>query len=475
MEIMSLVSPRFEFGSYKGQDVVHQGVRIPLGKEQGMEWVLQNLSRNTQRIIANWDQTIEFKDMVNEDLSVLREMWFDPKDTTFPSTMDGHLGITAIHNNEIVGGVIWTQSGKNLFLHQLIAGKEGKRLQISTLLIWESVKRWYWSGFNALDIGVSYNPKRYKFFKNFAVETYPVILKKPFYVPVIRLSPFKGFQVLSDEVEEKLEDDETFFPRASYALYGALKHIGVGKGDEVVIVKTFGSDFISGCVTSAIEATGASWRLRGWTQENKVKAVVVVHEFGIPVYQQRDLNFIEWAHQHGVPVIEDCAWMWRKVFDESEYAVCSLQKIFNMNYGGLLKGAKIPDDKLWEWGVLDTVKRDQCLREIALVEGKNERKNNWKRYNELVKADGMTPDDCYDYEEAIESEEWMPTVYMQKFETEEIANDIVKRLEEFGIQAGRYWGENVVYLPIHQSMSIEDVEYMFAVVRGYFNLCRNYV
>src|SRR3990167_6121514 len=103
-------------------------------------------------------------------------MWFDQKDDTFPTTMDGHTGIVAINSSlVVVAGAIWAESGNQLFLHQLVADDYGKR---------------YHDKYHALDIGVSYNPKRYEFFKNFEVETYPIILKKPFYVPVIRFSPF---------------------------------------------------------------------------------------------------------------------------------------------------------------------------------------------------------------------------------------------------------------------------------------------
>jgi hypothetical protein len=72
------------------------------------------------------------------------------------------------------------------------------------------------------------------------------------------------------------------------------------------------------------------------------------------------------------------------------------------------------------------------------------------------------------------SDGYLSTVYLQKFKDDTEADAIVARLEEFGIQAGRYWGEPVVYLPIHQSITTEEIEYMFAVVRGYFNLCRDY-
>jgi hypothetical protein len=176
-----VVNPYFTEDSYKGQDIVHYGVRIPLNIP--LEEILRKFSPNTRRMAR---RKLEVRDVTEEDLPRLRSMWFDPNDPTFPSDLSNHMGLIAKH-----GGVLWKPSGKNLFMHQLIADEEGKKLGVPTQLIWESVKKFH-GKHHSLDIGVSYNPKRYAFFKNFAVETYPIILKKPFYVPVIRFSPFKG-------------------------------------------------------------------------------------------------------------------------------------------------------------------------------------------------------------------------------------------------------------------------------------------
>lgn len=469
-----VISPYFDEASYKGQDVVHQGVRIPLTGYMPLDLLVKFDKSAQQRIKlpAQDDSGIKYEQTVNSDLLTLRTLWFDPADKTFPDTIEGHIGITARLNGRIIGGVLWAMSGKNLFMHQLISGDEGKELHLPTKLIWESVVRYCNKGWHSLDIGVSYNPKRYAFFKQFAVETYPIILKKPHEVPVIRLSPFRGFKTLPDISGEKMEGDVTFLPRATYAIEAALRHAGVGPGDQVNIIKTFGSQYVSSCVTRPIEKLGATWKVRDLMRVG-TKAVIVVHEFGIPVYQQGDMDLLAHARELGIPVIEDCAWMWRRKFSNSKYAVFSCSKIFDMNFGGLLVGAHIDDTTLWSWGMLDVVKRDRYLRTMKSV-GLEQRRQNWRDYHTLVKADGMTPDDCYDYEAAIESGEWMPTVYLQRFKDDAEADAIVARLEEFGIQAGRYWGEPIVFLPVHQNMTTEEVEYMFAVVRGYFNLCRDY-
>lgn len=471
-----IVSPRFDEESYKGQDVVHAGIRIPLKGYMPLD-LLVKFSRRAQRIIklpADDYTGIKYFPMLEDELADLRALWFDPEDKTFPTHLDNHIGITARKDGKIIGGVIWAFAGKNLFLHQLISGPEGKELQLPTLLIWQSVIMYCAKqAFHSLDIGVSYNPKRYEFFKNFAVETYPIILKKPFYVPVIRLAPFRVMNPMMEHGEVQIDENATFLPRGNYALFAALKHAGVGPGDLVSVVKTFGSNFLTGCVSSTIEKTGAEWKLRDIIRTG-TKAVVVVHEFGISVYQEKDMEIIEHARSLGIAIIEDCAWRSYRVWDWSTYAIFSLQKMYPINYGGLLIGAKIDDETLWSWGCLDIVKRERITHEAAFDAGDDTRKRNWQFYHALAMADGMQSDDCYDYAAAVEAGTWIPTVYMQKFESDEIADAIVARLEEFGIQAGRYWGEPVVYLPIHQNMTTEEIVYMFAVVKGYFNLCRDY-
>lgn len=466
-----IVSPYFQEDKYQGQDVVHRGIRIPLKKGSPDE-LLKAFSRNAQRTIsANKDSGISFRGAETRDLAVLRRLWFNPDDPAFPDQIGAEFGIVAEYSGNVLGGALWVKQGANLFLHHLVAGDFGKSRGLPTSLIWESVKT-YHDKYNALDIGVSYNPGRYNFFRNFAVETYPIILKKPFYVPVIRFSPFRSIENPDNSNVAEIPEDTTFLPRGSWALYAALKNLNLQKDDTVAIVKTFGSKFISKCVTDTIEKV-CKWKLHTDVNFGEFRACLVVHEFGLPATQFE--GFVLSCREGGVPIIEDCAWRVDKVWPWSNYAIFSAQKMFNINYGGVLSGVKLSDDYLWSIGCHDFVKRDEFLKQAVQDVGAERRVHNWKRYHQMVKDDGMESDDCYAYENVIEEQRWLPTVYIQRFESDEVADDIVARLEEFGIQAGRYWGEPLVYLPIHQNMTEAEVDYMFGVVRGYFNLCRDYV
>lgn len=482
----SVICPLFEEQSYKGQDIVNYGIKIPLGTMSN-DAIFKRFSRNAGRIIEKQPAGLIFQPLEDKHLPMLRELWFDPQDKTFPDTLGtDHFGLVAImagkdaeDHDMLLGGIIWADVGnRTAFLHQLVSGEHGKKLGIPTHLIWQSVLSYNREdrSIDMLDIGVSYNPARYKFFENFKVETYPIILKKPFYVPIIRLTPFRRIEELRETREDFdwKEHKATFFPRGSYALYGGLKHIGVTHGDKVGIVKTFPTHFISGCVTGAIEKTGASWQ--NWPNERDLKdlkALVVVHEFGVAANSMTVLSMVHQCKELGIPVIEDCAWSDKKILQNADYSVFSLQKILPVNYGGILMGVHLDDDFMWKIGCLDAFKRERAYFEEEEDAGEPRRRDLWHLYHRLVTENGMTPDGLCDWEDRA-SAEWMPTVYMQSFASDEEANAIVARLEEFGIQAGRYWGTNSVYLPIHQSMTDEEVRYMFAVVRGYFNLCRDY-
>lgn len=473
----NLLSPRFDEQFYKGQDVVHQGVRIPLN---GLtpESIFRKFSRNAQGWInkGKKEKRYIFTDTLSSDLEKLRELWFDPDDETFPKVMDvhDHFGITASDESlNISGAILLRVQGNNLFLHQLVSSPQGKKDGLPTILIWEAVKKFIFQ-YHSIDIGVSYNPKRQKFFEHFAVERYPIILKPPFYTPIIRLTPFR---VMADPAEKLLHpvqyEGYTILPRASYALYALLKHLKIGEGDMVCIVKTFGSSYLSRCVTDAIEKTGATWKVNDLIREG-TKIVLVVHEFGIPVFQFDHLDKIKQAIQIGIPVVEDCAWTNKSFVEESNYQIFSLSKVYPIQYGGLLHGVQLDNDFLWSIGCLDTVKQEYIKSFPHTEAEETTRRNNWLQYYNLCKADGMEMDDCYDYYKAVLDKHWMPTMFFHKLKSESEATALVTHLAEFGIEAGQYWGEPLVFVPIHQNMTPGEVEYMFAAVRGFFNLCHAY-
>lgn len=470
------VSPYFKEDFYKGQDVVHRGIRIPL-KRNTRDETFAKLSRRATRLITEYEETKTFDIVALEEkhLPELRKLWFDPDDDTFPTSLRSHMGLVAEKDGITIGGILLSPSGHNLFLHQLISSEEGKKLGVPTILVWKAYEKFKDSWYNSIDIGVSYNPKRYEFFKNFEVETYPIILKKPFYTPTIRLSPFRGFSDRRSVGAKPLPEGSTFLPRGVYALYALLKHLNLQRTDTVLIVKTFGSKYIAACVTDTIEKV-CSWQLlkEAETFPESTKAVLIIHEFGIACDKLSQENVVA-LKEKGISIIEDCAWRVDRALTYSDYQVFSYQKMYEVNYGGLLMGVHLSDDYLWSIGCLDVFKRERMFSIERITDpGADRRRLNWLYYYQLLSDDGMDIDDCYNYLDAVTAEKWMPTVFLQKVPSEDDAKKLVERLQNFGIQAGVYWGESVIFLPIHQNMTYTEVEYMFSIVKGYFNLCADY-
>src|SRR5262249_50961410 len=119
------------------------------------------------------------------------------------------------------------------------------------------------------------------------------------------------------------------------ALALALAEIAPGKDDEILIVTTTGSPYISGCVTREIE------KLCRWARKPSAatRAVLVIHEFGYPAGLPSGLD-------PKIPVIEDCAWAFGVDFPalqvgaRGDFAIYSLPKALPMPFGGLLRAKK---------------------------------------------------------------------------------------------------------------------------------------
>jgi perosamine synthetase len=112
----------------------------------------------------------------------------------------------------------------------------------------------------------------------------------------------------------------------------AIADLGVAADDEILIVTTSGSSYVSGCVTQMIS------RYCRWSRHRseRTRAIFVIHEFGFPARLDDDLL------ESGLPIIEDCAYAlgsqneYGTVGRRGEYVIYSFAKAFPMAYGGLL-------------------------------------------------------------------------------------------------------------------------------------------
>ncbi len=142
--------------------------------------------------------------------------------------------------------------------------------------------------------------------------------------------------LLQSQLERLLGGPVQPAPRGRDALVRALHAGGIAYGGHVCVTTTTGSACVSPCVRWAL----GRWRW-GRRIEDSTRAVVVIHEWGLP---HPELSAIARAcTRHGWLLIEDCAHafgtaLWSgAVGRHGDYAIYSLPKFLSLGQGGLLR------------------------------------------------------------------------------------------------------------------------------------------
>ena len=183
--------------TYIGKDVVHYGCGLDLDPEKAWKGVAHSARKNIRKA-ERAGVEVRRADGTAGQLAELRRLWYHPEDPNFPTALrEGDLLYVAHLDGELIGGVILLPVGSHLFLNNLIAGDKGKHCQLQGYLLWHLVNDLKDSGYRYIDVGVSYRPNLYRFFKKWASFHYPVIFNPPRIGPTIRFRPFKELPDLS--------------------------------------------------------------------------------------------------------------------------------------------------------------------------------------------------------------------------------------------------------------------------------------
>ena len=302
----------------------------------------------------------------------------------------------------------------------------------------------------------------------------PIIFRPPYNKPDIRLTPFESRDLNfespereSNELDMKLKKffagDYIFFPRSIHLIIALLKYLKIGPDEELAIRKTFNNGYISSCVTSPIE------HVCKWSTDisNKTRAILVIHEFGFPC--EEALKLKEEAESLGIPLIEDCAWTMGAKHAGTElgkigdYSFYSLPKIFPMQYGAILRAGKLFDKKSQnlsegtEAGKEELIRRCLAYYLPTLEESNEKRRMNWIYLASLLGKIGFRP--LNDLREGV-----YPACLIVRTDDYGPWHD---RLEDFGVESGRYYHEKAIFLPVHQNLSRVHLDYIFAVINGF--------
>jgi hypothetical protein len=240
----------------------------------------------------------------------------------------------------------------------------------------------------------------------------------------------------------------------------ALKNYELQATDIVTILTTSQNFYISSCVTSEIESI-CQWN-RELTTETKL--IFVNHEFGYPYPNMAELVAT------GLPIIEDCC---TTFFSQDEagtlgkygdFSVYSFPKFFPIQIGGLLvsnKNKVVPETiqlTMSEKQYVENVVSYYLRQQMSIL--KNRKENYDYAVNLFLKL-GFTP-------RFTESKHVIPSVLLLK------NNGIIQDLNQLklalyacGIQNSIFYGEDAFFIPLHQHLSIDDIDY-FAACTAHF-------
>jgi Acetyltransferase (GNAT) domain len=176
---------------YVGKDLVHYGSAIVLDPDQAYA-ALDHSARKNIRKAENAGFDIQRCSGTARELDALRALWYCPDDPNFPAELAaGQILYLAYLDGELAGGMVLIPVGRHLFLNNLTASESGKRHQLQGYLLWHAVGDLWDSGFQYIDIGVSYRVNLQRFFTKWASFRYPVIFNVPELKPDIRFRPFR--------------------------------------------------------------------------------------------------------------------------------------------------------------------------------------------------------------------------------------------------------------------------------------------
>lgn len=402
----------------------------------------------------------------SEELETLKA--FTPNDDDIPASLESrHHAYVAVAEDtgELLGWILLAGVGRKLFMLCHASTEEGKRRQTPNLLIWHAIKSWEGKAYRYLDIGASYRPSLQKYFEGFRQLDYPAIFRPPSH-PDLRVSS-KPFTSSSYAVEQgdpedgrrKLmehlgTDKYTFFPDERCALRAVLRELkdqGMFSGGKKLLVITDATtvpDYIERAARENCEVT---------KEASSAGAVLITHELGFP-----NADAAQWrsyCDEQGIPLIEDLSEGWgSEGCGIGDIRIYSISNLLPIRYGAIATGITISFERMWHvHACSDQGKERDIYASIAtlwrpLDSIRSVRRNVWDQYKNNLES---ISDPAIDLGEGV-----MPYAYPAKVSDDARAEEIVRWLRKFNVDAYVWHGKSAVLLPCHQSMSRSQVDYV---------------
>ncbi|TCO06847.1 DegT/DnrJ/EryC1/StrS family aminotransferase [Natronoflexus pectinivorans] len=280
------------------------------------------------------------------------------------------------------------------------------------------------------------------------------------------MSPFtSGYQFrnhklwsnfLDDGLPYVTVDDRKFYitPSGTSALEAVLNQINPAPENEVWIVTTSGNHYISGCVTRTIE------KFCRWSRQKteKTKAILVNHEFGF-VHDE-----VEKLTAHHLPLIEDCAYSMysgkngKKAGTVGDFAIFSMAKMFPVQAGGLI----VSNRGLEFSGVCETNSRKYFKACFHYYQQQSEqiidgRLKNFRLFEEKFGKAGLETR----FEPQVGE---VPGAFLFKAPGWPL-DELKIFLQKQGIECSVFYGEDAFYLPCHQNMNVDHINYILTLIK----------
>lgn len=280
--------------------------------------------------------------------------------------------------------------------------------------------------------------------------------------PIYRISPYTtysdSFNIMLDSapnhslVSENIDYLEKFCASGRSALSLALDAAKLSFDDEVLIITSSGSRYVSSCVTNTIESYCKHSRL----PSAKTKCVVVIHEFGKFCNFDRTDFPLHWV------IIEDYAhsfWGLKKQnLFQGDFIVFSLSKFLDIKNGGLLLYRKRYEkiSKLNDCGISRNVFYNNSDNLDNIFNAKNELKSHYERF-----FNNFSEGSFFEFEEYE-----CPGVYLFKINLpQDILHKIKVKLQNNFIECSVFYGEAAFFLPCNFNMKKNDVEYISKIFK----------
>ncbi|NNG81653.1 DegT/DnrJ/EryC1/StrS family aminotransferase [Acinetobacter sp. ANC 5378] len=244
------------------------------------------------------------------------------------------------------------------------------------------------------------------------------------------------------------------------ALDASLVALGLKADDVVTIFTTTNKFYISGCVTDQIE------KYCKWSRkiEKNTKAILVNHEFGYCSQEMKSYASL------GYPIIEDFAHSFASdsINNDAGYygdfLIFSFSKYFPIQIGGALVYSNKFNIKNKEGSGFESYVRNTVSDCIDLIPSiKLKKLENYKYYSEqflklnLKSYFKLEKNDC-------------PGVFCFKINNDIDLNKMKNFINSQGIESSIFYGEKAYFLPCHQNMNKQDIDYIYTVVKYFLEV-----